>query len=462
MEGDPTSTGDAREPCDLLVCGGLVMTLDDAGTTFADGAVAITGTWITALGPSPVLEAAYRPRRRISAKGFLVMPGFVNVHNHSPLMITRGMVEDLGFAPMYTPDLPQGTKLSAEDTYLFAALGAYEMMRSGSTTIMDFYRHPCSLARAHAALGTRAVIAGRVHDADPDALAQGRYVHADRVGEETLAQNAELIARWNGHDGGRIRCDWAPHAVDTCSDALLARIARLADAHGGNIHTHLAQSAKEAEVVHERTGKGPARALLDAGLLNARTIAAHCIHLDPGEIALAGQAGITVAHSPIGNAKSGMVAPILALEAAGARITLCTDTMAGDMVEVLRWAVAMQRVREDGRFVLDAATALRWATRAGADALGLGAEVGALTPGRKADLILVDRFSPSMAPIVDGAGILAYSASGHDVDTVIVDGRVVLEKGLPTLIDGPALVREAQAAAERLWRSVGRRTITIG
>jgi 5-methylthioadenosine/S-adenosylhomocysteine deaminase len=446
--------------CDLLVTGGVVMTLDEAGTILADGAVAIAGNAILEVGPSAELAARYAPARRIDAKDRLVLPGFVNVHNHSPLMITRGMVEDLGFAPMYVPNIPQGHRLSSEEAFLLARLGVYEMLRQGSTTIVDYYRFPEALAAAHAELGTRAVIGGRIHDVDPEALAQGRHDYATQIGRASIAENADLIARWDGH-GGRIRCDWAPHAPDTCSDALLKEVAALAEAHGGNVHTHLAQSRGEVRVVRERTGKGPAQALAEAGLLHDRTIAAHCIHLDAEDIALCGQARMTVAHSPIGNAKAGDIAPILALRDAGARIALCTDTMSGDMVEAMRWAVSMQRVREGGRFVLDAATALRWATRAGAEAIGMGAEIGALEAGRKADLILLDTTAPTMAPVVDGAGIVVWSASGHDVDTAIVDGRVVLEGGLPTLADGPEIVREAQKVAEGLWTRAGRRPITL-
>jgi 5-methylthioadenosine/S-adenosylhomocysteine deaminase len=131
-----------RQPCDLLVEGGLVLTLDAAGTVLADGAIAITGTDIVAVGPAADLRSRYTPTRRIHAKGRLVMPGLVNVHNHSPLMITRGMVEDLGFAPMYTAGIPQGHRLSAEEAYLLSRLGVWEMIRAGSTTIMDFYRYP--------------------------------------------------------------------------------------------------------------------------------------------------------------------------------------------------------------------------------------------------------------------------------------------------------------------------------
>lgn len=452
----------APVPCDLLITDALVLTLDDAGTVLADGAVAVAGGRIVAVGPTRLVAPRHAARRRIAARDRLLLPGFVNLHNHSPLMITRGMVEDLGFAPMYVAGIPQGHWLSEEEAHLLARLGVLEMLRAGSTTIVDFYRFPEALARAHAELGTRAVVAGRVHDADPAALAEGRHEHDRRIGLASLEENAALIARWDGHDGGRIRCGWAPHAPDTCSDALLREVAALAAAGGGAIHTHLAQSRAEVEVVRARNGRSPAATLAEAGLLGPRTIAAHCIHLDAADIALCGAAGMTVAHSPIGNAKAGEVAPILALAAAGARIALCTDTMSGDMVEAMRWAAAMQRVREGGRLVLDAATVLGWATRAGAAALGLGAEVGAIAPGMKADLVLLDRTSPSLAPVVDGPGIVVWSASGHDVETVIVDGRIVLERGRPTRADGAEIVRAAQGVAERLWRRAGRPPVTLG
>lgn len=454
-------TDDPRIPCDLLVADGLVLTFDETGRHFADGALAIAGSRILAVGDSADLRARFRPAQEISAKDRLVMPGLVNAHNHSPLMITRGMVEDLGFAPMYTPGIPQGHRLSQEEAYLLSRLGVWEMLRAGSTTIMDFYRYPEALARAHAELGTRAIVAGRVHDADPEAIAQGRHDYVTQIGQASLAENAALIAAWNGHDGGRIRCDWAPHAPDSCSLPLLKEVAALAAAHGGNIHTHLAQSPGEVALVRARAGRSPAEELELAGLLGPRTIAAHCIHLDAADIARCGAAGITVAHSPIGNAKSGCIAPIRDLAAAGARIALCTDTMSGDMIEATRWAASMQRIRAGGELVSSAAEVLGWGMGGAATALGLGGEIAMLAPGRKADLILLDRTAPTLAPIVDGAGIIVYSASGHDVTDAIIDGRPVMRDRQLVTADGPEIVREAQRVAERLWSRAGTMPITL-
>ncbi|UHC15315.1 amidohydrolase family protein [Methylobacterium currus] len=458
--GDATRAGEP-EACDLLLLGGTILTLDEADTTLADGAIAVRDRRIVAIGPRAALAARFRPARTLACDGRLLMPGLVNSHNHTPLMITRGMIEDLGFAPMFTAGIPQGHRLTEGEAEALARLGVYEMLRHGCTTIVDFYRYPQALARAHAELGTRAIVAGRVHDADPEALTQRRYVYDPVLARETIRENADLIAAWDGHDGGRIRCDWAPHAPDTCSDACLAEVAGLAAAHGGNVHTHLCQSPVEVEQVRARSGLTPPQALEEAGLLTPALLAAHCIHIEARDIARLARAGAAMAYTPLGNAKTGRIAPALDLAEAGVEITLCTDTFSGDLFEAMRWGVAMQRIRR-GAPVLDARTALAWATGNGARRLGLGAEVGALTVGRRADILVMNTDAPSMAPLIDGYGLLVYGATGMDVGTVVVDGRIVIEDGVLTTADGPAIVREAQAVAEGLWTRSGRRPITSG
>jgi 5-methylthioadenosine/S-adenosylhomocysteine deaminase len=445
-------------PCDLLITGDLILTLDTAGTVIRNGALAVSDRTVLDIGPTDTLATRWQPTTIIEGRGRLVMPGLINVHNHTPLMITRGMIEDIGFAPMYTPGIPQGHWLSEDDACALSALGMYELLRAGCTTVVDYYRYPSACARAAAELGLRAVIAGRVHDADPAGLAAGRYEHKTGVGQASLKENAELIARWNGHDNGRIRCDWAPHAPDTCSDDLLREVKKLADAHGGNVHTHLAQLPIEVEAVKARTGLTPPQLLDKLGLLNQSLIAAHCIHLGRSDIELCGKAGITVAHAPIGNAKGGRIAPVLELHEAGARIALCTDTFSGDLIEAMRWAIAMQRINRQGN-VLDARTVLNWATREGAAAIGLDDQIGSLEIGKRADIVLLNNRSPSLAPLVDGYGVLVHSASGHDIDTAIIDGRVVLSGGRLTLADGDDIVARAQAVANRLWQRAGHQPI---
>lgn len=449
---------DTPKPCDLLVTGDLIMTLDADGRIMKRGAIAVTDKTIVDIGGADELRARWMPAQTIDGTGRLVIPGLVNLHNHTPLMITRGMIEDIGFAPMYTPGIPQGHWLNEDDAYALSCLGHYELLRAGCTTVMDFYRYPSSCARAAAELGVRAVIAGRVHDAEPGSLADGTHRYSTAIGQASLEENAELIERWNGHDGGRIRCDWAPHAPDTCSDDLLREVKKLADAHGGNVHTHLSQLPAEIEAVKARTGLTPPQLMDKLGLLNEKLIAAHCIHMDRADIELCGKSRMTVAHAPIGNAKGGRIAPILELQEAGARIALCTDTFSGDLIEAMRWAISMQRINRQGN-VLDPKTVLGWGTREGAAALGMADQVGSLEVGKKADIVLLDSRAPTMAPMIDGYGVLVHSASGHDVDTVIVDGKVVLAGGRLTLADGDAIVAKAQKVARALWARAGRQAI---
>ena len=449
---------DESKPCDLLVTGDLIMTLDAEGRIVKHGAIAVSDKPIVDIGPADDLRAKWTPAQTVDGTGRLVIPGLVNLHNHTPLMITRGMIEDIGFAPMYTPGIPQGHWLTEDDAYALSCLGHYELLRAGCTTVMDFYRYPSSCARAAAELGVRAVIAGRVHDAEPGSLADGTHRYSTAIGQASLKENAELIERWNGYDNGRIRCDWAPHAPDTCSDDLLREVKKLADAHGGNVHTHLSQLPAEIEAVKARTGLTPPQLMDKLGLLNEKLIAAHCIHMDRADIELCGKSKMTVAHAPIGNAKGGRIAPILELQEAGARIALCTDTFSGDLIEAMRWAISMQRINRQGN-VLDPKTVLGWGTREGAAALGMGDQVGSLEVGKKADIVLLDSRAPTMAPMIDGYGVLVHSASGHDVDTVIVDGRVVLASGRLTLADGDAIVANAQKAASALWQRAGRQAI---
>lgn len=386
----------------------------------------------------------------IDGRGALCLPGLVNSHNHSPLMIVRGMVEDLGFAPAYTPGVPQGHWLSDEETLALSRLGVMEMLMSGATTIVDYYRKPDALARAAYELGPRAIVGGRVMDADNAELARGRFVHDAALGEATLRDALDVIDTWEGK--GRITTILAPHAADTCSRGMLEEFARLAASTGKQVHTHLAQSQMEVDHIIAREGMTPAQLLEDVGLLNAGLIAAHCIFLSPDDIARLGRNRVIVAHAPVGNAGFGAAAPILALEDAGARITLCTDTKSADMFEAMRMAIASARWRAGMEMVLDARRVFGWATVGGAEALHGHAASGTLVPGSAADLILLDPGAPNLRPVIDGFGIVAHSCSGANVRTVICDGEILVRDGRPTRVDPAEVIAQAQQVAERLWQ----------
>jgi 5-methylthioadenosine/S-adenosylhomocysteine deaminase len=437
---------------DCLLLGATVLTVDAADRVIEDAAIGISGNRLAYVGPRSALPANAASARTVRIEDRLVTPGFVNVHTHAILTMVRGVAEDLGFAPAYTPGIPHGHDVTPEEAYALSRLGAAEAMLFGSTLINDTYVHADLAMEAMAALGLRVYSCGRIHDADFSLIGDGRWEHHASIGRKTLGEAMQLAEKWHGKENGRCGVQLAAHAPDTCSDAFLAEIRKAAESKGLRVNTHLAQSRTEVKQVLARSGRTPAQLLADVGLLNDRLIAAHCIHMDDADLARCGRAKINVAHVPKGNATGGTIAPTAKLRAAGARLTLGTDNMHADMVEVMRWALAMARVQE-GK-VSDAwqpKDVLRMATMDGARAMGLEAEIGSLEVGKKADLVAFDFRRPHLYPAVSPVGTLVHTGQGRDVELVMVDGRVVVENGDLVLADTKSLLSDAGKAADALW-----------
>ena len=441
-------------PCDLLITDAVLVPRAARDAVLPDGAVAITGDTITAVGPTAELVRSHAPRRVVSAQGGIVMPGFVNTHNHAPLKIVRGIAPDLGFAPAYIKGIPQGDALSDEDALVLARAGTLELLCRGSTTVVDHYQHAEACAQAAAETGVRALVGGRILDTDVSALARGEWRRDPARAERTIRDTVDLIERWSGFDGGRIQGVVAAHAPDTCSPELLAEVRDLASARGSRLHIHLAQSPLEVERVAARTGLHPVDLLDSLGLLSESLVAAHCIRIGEDHIRRLGAAGVAVAHTPVGNAQGGMTAAAWDLHRAGARVSLCTDSKSADMFEVMRAALWVARIRGAG-FAIDAATVLHWATAGGAQALGLGDQVGVIAPGFKADLLVLDPEDLALQPLADPIGVLVHCGSGHQVRHVVVAGRLVVEERAPTRLRRDQVLAEVRRTADRLWRASG-------
>ena len=283
-------------------------------------------------------------------------------------------------------------------------------------------------------------------------VADGRWEHHRSIGERTLREALDLADRFHGGHGGRLGVQLAAHAPDTCSDDFLREIGKAARAHGLRVASHLAQSRTEVTQVLKRSGCTPVELYEDCGLLNDQLLAAHCLHLTPSDIERAGRAGIFVAHVPKGNATGGTMAPTPALRRAGARIALATDNMHADMVEVMRWALAVARVQVGG--VTDdwqPADALRMATLEGAAAMGLADRLGSIEVGKQADLVVFDFRKVHLRPVTNPLGNLVHVAQGGDVELVTVAGDIVIEHGTATRVDEERIRHEADRAAAALW-----------
>jgi 5-methylthioadenosine/S-adenosylhomocysteine deaminase len=438
---------------DLLLTDLTVVTVDAAMTVIEDAAVGVAGGRIAWIGPVADLPADTRAAGRRALPGRVLMPGLVNVHTHAILTMVRGVAEDLGFAPAYTPGIPHGHDVTPDEAVALARLGAVEALTFGSTLINDTYVHADLTIGAMAGLGMRVYSCGRIHDADFSLIGDGRWEYHREIGERTLGEALALADRWHGACDGRTGVQLAAHAPDTCSDDLLRLIAAESGRRGLRVNTHLVQSRKEVEQVRRRSGMTPPQLLEEVGLLDDRLLAAHCLFMDDADIARCGRAGIHVAHIPKGNATGGTAAPTSKLRRAGAHLALGTDNMHADLVEVMRWALAIGRIQEDRvDDFWQPEDVLRMATIDGARAMGLDERIGSIEVGKQADLVVMDFRRPHLVPCIDPVGNLVHTAQGRDVEHVWVDGVQVIEGGRPVLADLDTILADAQHASQALWR----------
>lgn len=437
---------------DLVITGATVLTGAPASHAIDDAVIAISDGRFARIEAATKDAAPLRARRSLHLPGRVVTPGLINVHTHANLSMVRGVAEDLGFAPAYTPGIPQGHMVTPDEAYAIARLGALEALLFGSTLINDTFVHADVVTPAMADIGLRVWSCGRIHDVDFSGVSIGRWDHVDAIGDRTLGEAIALAERYDGKSSDRIGVQLAAHAPDTCSTPFLRRIAQAAEQTGLRVTTHLSQSKVELARIRERDGLSPPELLDDVGLLNDRLTAAHCIHVSDGDIARIGRAGVHVAHIAKGNATGATIAPTHRLRAAGAKLTLGTDNMHADMVEVMRWALAVGRIQL-GAVTSDwqPETVFEMATLAGARAMGLEDDIGSIEIGKRADFVAFDFRRPHLTPMTNALGNLVHVAQGRDVEVVAVDGELMVEDGKPTRVDAEAIRRDAALAIEALW-----------
>jgi len=439
------------EPLDLLIRGATALTADPAQPMIEDAVIGIRGDRLVLVGKASVADGV-EARRVIDSRGHLATPGFVNVHTHAVLSLARGMTEDMGFAPAYTPGVPHVYDITEDEAVALGRLTALEAMLFGSTIINDMYVHAHATLPAIAELGLRISSSAWIHDVDFTQVHNKVWHYDHKIGEGRLRYGVDLHARFNGAFDGRASVMFAPHAIDTCSAAFLRDVNTERRRLGVRVMTHLAQSYMEVEQVKQRDGMTPTELVEEVGLLDEDLIAAHCLVMTESDIARAGRAGITVAHAPKVNLTGGYLPVTSKLRRAGANIALATDNMHGDMVENMRWALAAGRLQE--RAVNDfwgAPDVFHMATLGAAKGLGREHDLGSLTVGKRADVVLLDARRAHLTPAFNPIGTLVHTGHGRDVTTVIVDGRVLVEGGHATLVDEERIRLEGQAAALQLW-----------
>jgi 5-methylthioadenosine/S-adenosylhomocysteine deaminase len=422
--------------------------MDDRFTVYAPGSIAITGGAILAVGD---IASQYEPAERFDCRGRVVMPGLVNAHTHAPMTLLRGLADDLRLDVWL-----MGYMMPVEREFVrpeFVALGTRlacaEMIRSGTTCFADMYYFEEAVAQAAAEAGVRALCAQTVLKFPaPDAASF----------EDSLARARDFISRWKGHP--LVVPAPAPHAPYTCTVEILRAAAELACEFEVPLHTHLAETALEVEQSRRDHGMPVVPWVKKQRLFDARVLAAHCVHIDEGEIRTLKDAGVGVAHSPTSNLKLGSgVAPAARMLALGVSVGIGTDGPASnndlDMFEEMRLAALLAKVTAGDPTALPARQALAMATRIGARAMHLGDLTGSLEAGKRADLIVVDLDQAHNVPRFarDANAIysqIVYAAKSTDVVDVMCDGRWLMRERRLLTLDESSLQAAARDVARRI------------
>jgi 5-methylthioadenosine/S-adenosylhomocysteine deaminase len=406
-----------------------------------NGALAVKDGRITFVGKNAsagriVAEA------KIDAKGKVALPGLINCHTHVPMTVFRGIADDKPLNVWLEKTIwPLEARLKPEDIYNGALLGCLEMIEGGTTCFADMYFHEDEVAKAVEKSGLRGVLGEGVIEA-------GSSVQ----GEKMLARSVSFAERFRDYADGRVSAMLAPHAVYSCSPELLLKVGEEASRLGVGLHLHLGESETMLREFEKRNRLSEVEFLNKIGLLNERVLAAHCIDLSEKDMRTLSNRKVNAAYVPVANMKLGLsAAKVKDLTSLGVNVSLGTDGPASnnslDLFETMKTGALLQKHEYLDPTVLPAYEVLKMATLNGARAVGLEKDVGSLEVGKKADIILVDLAKPHLTPLHDIYSTIVYSARAADVETVIVDGKILMQNQQARSLDEQAVMEKARKTA---------------
>jgi cytosine/adenosine deaminase-related metal-dependent hydrolase len=436
----------------ILIKDATIITVDGSSRIWHRGAIFIEGARIVAVGPSDaVLKDHPGADRVIDGRGKVVAPGFVSTHNHVGYTLFRGRAEDAGLGCVLGMYLPMANVATREERRLVGSLTYAEMLKSGVTTTLEMEEEVDVYAEFVETLGCRSAMGVMLQDADVDAMRRGRYVFDAGMRERELKRATEFAETWHGRAGGRIQALITPNLTITSSPELLKSCRRQADRLGLRLSMHLGWGDDEFRIIRDLHGVSPYAYARDTGMLAEDTVMAHCYVTTDEDTGLLARSGACVSHCPLMNAVRGHIAPLVDYQARGIPVSLGIDNMFSDYFEVVRAAVMMARIKQHDAVAILAKDALRLATMGGARALGLDAEIGSLEAGKRADLMVLDYDAFGLRPTLDPVQNLVYHGHAKDVQTVLVDGAVVVDDGRLVHADAASLVTDAEQAAQAAW-----------
>jgi 5-methylthioadenosine/S-adenosylhomocysteine deaminase len=438
-----------RSRADLLLAGGLIVTLDNRWDVVEDGAIAVRDGDILEIGPTQELCARYTARETIDASGAIVMPGLVNAHTHAATTMFRGLADDKPLKQWLEEYIWPAEKrfVNPESVRCGTLLAIAEMIRGGVTTFLDMYFFEDSVAEAAKQSGMRVVLGEALFEtAGPNKLPF----------PEALDFVRHLLDAYRGDPLVSVAVQ--PHSTYTVSPDNLLRAKAVADEFGAIFGLHASETALEVDEVRRKTGYSPPQLLARLGLLDERVVLFHGVHLDNTDIATLAEKQAGLVHCPEANLKLGSgIAPLPALLRAGVRVALGTDGPASnndlDLWGEVQMASKIHRGVAGDPLAVTARQVLEMATRVGADLLGLGDQVGSLEAGKRADMILIGLDEFHLVPLYDVYSHLACAVGRGDVDTVIVNGRPVMrQRQMMTVNEGEVIARVRETGAEiRHW-----------
>jgi 5-methylthioadenosine/S-adenosylhomocysteine deaminase len=434
----------------LVVTNGTVVTMNAAGDVLRAGAVAIDGTDIVAVGSSADIAARFRGRETLNAGGGIVLPGLINTHTHAPMVLYRGLADDLVLSEWLEKYIfpAEAKTVSPEFVRAGTRLAALEMIQSGTTTYADMYYFEEEIARETKAAGLRGVLGQTVI----------QFPVADaKTPAEGLARAERFVSAFKNDP--LITPAVAPHAIYTLDAANLRAARDLSRRHNVPTLIHLAETQDEVSNAETQFKLSPVRYLESLGFLGPGVLGAHGVWVSEPDIALLQMRGVGVSHNPESNMKlASGTAPVPAYLRANTALGLGTDGAASnndlDMFEAMRTAALLHKLQSADPRAVSARSALEMATIRGARALGMESSIGSLEAGKRADLILVDVSGARQTPMYDPISHLVYVARGTDVRATIVNGQVLMRDGAVGTLNEIEVLRDARAWSEKVRAAV--------
>lgn len=436
----------------LLMTSATVLTLDDNHRIINDGAVAVQGDRIVAVGDTDDLRQRFPQFETIDARGKAILPGLINSHTHTVLLVLRGTVEDMSGDAIFGYMTPISFAMTDAERRALARLGCLEAIRSGTTTLVEPFRFITGYADGMVETGMRLWLSENGADALTLKIRHGIYEYDRAFGQEFLDRIVAMVDKFHDTEDGRVQCQMAAHAPDVCSPWMLGELNDLARKHGLTRTVHLAQSPGEVKQVRAAYDRTPAEYLRDNDWLGPDVIGAHWTYCTDGDVDLLAENGVHMAHCPANSSRRGPhTAPLGRIQDAGVNIVLGTDNMTEDMFQALKIGSIIHRGGHGGGVIPGPRATLDAATRNGARALGRDGDLGSLEAGKKADLIVLDLNQAHLRPIINLVSSIVHYGHPGAVESVMVDGRFLMRDGRVLSMDENAVIAEAQEATVAAW-----------